>query len=73
MIHKTTFAFFDRTTRGGPGPFLGHLGQIIKSYNFHPISMKFKMQLKKTMVHKTTFEFFVLTTRGPMAVWANSI
>ena len=50
MVHKTTFAFFDRTTRGPPP-------QEPKTYNFHPILMKFIWQLK-TMVHKTTFAFF---------------
>ena len=67
MIRKTTFAFFDRTTRpgGAQGPFWVLWAKCIKSYNFHPILMKFKMPLKKIMLRKTTFAFFYLTTRAP--------
>ena len=54
MVHKTTFAFFNRTTQGDPGP---QGPQKPKTYNFLPILMKFIWQFKKAMVHKTTVAF----------------
>ena len=62
------FLFLNRTTPGPHGPkkiiFGSFAPNMIQSYNFHSILLKFIWQLTKTMVHKTMFAFFDRTTPG---------